>query len=214
MATIEASLQGETQIALARLQDDAVESLLETTPDLVMHGGTAIWRCYSGNRFSYDIDLYATEAQIQKIHRYLTWSLSKRGLKMDYPKGTGRTIYAQNDTTRVKIEAMPPPPRLKGVQKEYERTNGSKLIITTLPIEKFIEEKMVTYERRRYIRDFYDLYHLSSLEPLSKKIRALLSDFIMQAQLPIDENKLKDLIYSGAAPSFPTMFDYIKGRLK
>ena len=204
----------QSEIALARLQDDAVAALLEVAPDLIMHGGTAIWRCYSGNRFSNDIDLYATESQIKKVHGHLTWSLSKRGIQMDYPKATGRTIYAHNNITTVKIEAMPTPPRLNVVQKDYERADGSKLVINTLTIEKFIEEKITTYERRRYARDFYDLYHLSSLEPLSKKTKKLIVDFIVQVEPPIDESKLKGLVYSGIAPSFSTMLDTIKGRLK
>ncbi|MEM1546291.1 MAG: nucleotidyl transferase AbiEii/AbiGii toxin family protein [Candidatus Methanomethylicia archaeon] len=27
-------------------------------PEAVIHGGTAIWRCYGSNRFSEDVDVY------------------------------------------------------------------------------------------------------------------------------------------------------------
>lgn len=43
---------------LAGLQDILIENIYEILPETVLHGGTAIWRCYLGNRFSEDIDIY------------------------------------------------------------------------------------------------------------------------------------------------------------
>ncbi len=60
-------LKTEHQLAVAALQDSVVESIFEMDENIVMQGGTAIWRCYNGNRFSEDIDIYATETQIKKL---------------------------------------------------------------------------------------------------------------------------------------------------
>ena len=78
---IELNLKDAKQVALARLQDYVVEALIAVEPNIVMHGGTAIWRCYGGNRFSEDVNVYASDSQVKKLHYYLTWALSKRGGK-------------------------------------------------------------------------------------------------------------------------------------
>jgi predicted nucleotidyltransferase component of viral defense system len=39
-------------------QDILVLELYDKFPSTIIHGGTAIWRCYGNNRFSEDIDVY------------------------------------------------------------------------------------------------------------------------------------------------------------
>jgi len=46
---------------IAFLQDIIVEKLYEIFSKAVIHRETAIWRCYDGNRFSEDIDVYIEE---------------------------------------------------------------------------------------------------------------------------------------------------------
>ena len=58
MEPIEIKLKSHIQVAIARAQDLAVESLLALDSKVILHGGIAIWRCYNGKRFSYDIDIY------------------------------------------------------------------------------------------------------------------------------------------------------------
>ena len=43
---------------IAEAQDIVVEELYRIFSKAVFHGGTSIWRCYNGNRFSEDIDVY------------------------------------------------------------------------------------------------------------------------------------------------------------
>ena len=43
---------------LALLQDEITDIVYRISDEAVLHGGTAIWRCYGGNRFSEDIDIY------------------------------------------------------------------------------------------------------------------------------------------------------------
>jgi predicted nucleotidyltransferase component of viral defense system len=211
---IELSLRTEKQVALARLQDRVVEVLFELVPDVVMHGGTAIWRCYDGNRFSEDIDIYATDKQVDSLMKELTWMLSKRNVKLDYPKFNTRALAFSDDFARSTLGMMKLPARLTPVQKEYTRANGTKFAITTLSEQDFIIEKISTYQKRRYVRDLYDIYHLVNRVTTLGKARKALLAFLQSTEKPIDEEKLRDLIYAGVAPTFDTMITSVKGRLK
>ncbi|TDA31485.1 MAG: hypothetical protein DSO04_03905 [Hadesarchaea archaeon] len=51
-------MRRERHRKVAVLQDMVVEALYRAFPRAVLHGGTAIWRCYSGNRFSEDLDVH------------------------------------------------------------------------------------------------------------------------------------------------------------
>lgn len=89
---IEAALKDEKQVALARLQDSIVESIVEVEPNIVFHGGTAIWRCYSSNRFSEDVGIYATPKQMKKLNWDIDRCLSKRNVHIEYPIGEGAAV--------------------------------------------------------------------------------------------------------------------------
>ena len=168
------------QVALARLQYSIVESLLEVDPGIVLHGDTAIWRCYSGNRFSEDVDICATDAQVDKPGKLITWSLSKRNIKMDYPLRTSRAVNVLSNDARSKFEAMEFPGGLKPVRMEFRKSDGSKMVVNTLSVGDFIKEKIPTYEKRKYVRDLYDIYHLTRVGGLSTKSKRMLSRFLSQ----------------------------------
>lgn len=213
-APIEVRLRNERQVALSRLQDVLVEALFEIEPRLVLHGGTAIWRCYSGNRFSEDVDLYATDAQMIKVNNELTWALSKRDAKMEYPIHTNRVIQVFNSDARARLEAMNLPRGMKPVQMEYSRANGSRFFVNTLSLDDFIAEKARTYGKRGYVRDLYDIYHLTSLRNPSNRAKQVLRTFLEGIKKPTDTQKLQDLVYSGVAPSFETMVEEINVKIK
>ncbi len=210
---IEARLRTSEQVALARLQDCMVESLLEVDSGIILHGGTAIWRCYNGNRFSNDVDVYATDAQVKKLWHNFTWSLSKRGAAMDYPK-IGRAIKVHNGEASTKLEAMEPYKGMHPTQMEYRKADGSTLFVTTPSLQDFINEKIYTYQKRKYVRDLYDIYHLTSAGGLQPGTKRNLRAFVKEIKRPIDEDKLRDLIYVGATPSFDTMVGLIRGRIR
>ncbi|MFH1246948.1 MAG: nucleotidyl transferase AbiEii/AbiGii toxin family protein, partial [Candidatus Micrarchaeota archaeon] len=50
-------LKKRLHLETATLQDEVVD-LIYSISSPVLHGGTAIWRCYAGNRFSEDLDFY------------------------------------------------------------------------------------------------------------------------------------------------------------
>ncbi|MGH2638686.1 MAG: nucleotidyl transferase AbiEii/AbiGii toxin family protein [Rhabdochlamydiaceae bacterium] len=211
---IEPSLKSNTQIALARLQDRVVEALFSLEPRLIMHGGTAIWRCYNGNRFSDDVDIYATDKQVALLSNELTWALNRRNVKLEYPKyGNTRRFWLFDDFARSKIEAMVPPKRIASVEREYTRANGTNFMINTLSSDNFILEKIHTYQSRMFIRDLYDIYHLANNEKITGKVKAALRSFLKDMQEPIDEGKLKELVYVGVAPTFDGMKASIKGKV-
>jgi predicted nucleotidyltransferase component of viral defense system len=212
---LENRLRTPEQRNLANLQDRLVEALYRVDLDIILHGGTAIWRCYGGNRFSDDVDVYAIAPQLKKLEHSLGWELNRRGVKLEYPKYSTKRIIVFNDTARVKLEIMNKPDGLRAISKEYEKTDGTKLFVRTLKAENFIAEKISAYESRKYIRDAYDLYFLvSNLKEIKGKIKDELTLFIRSAEPPTDEQSLKDIVYSGVAPSFNEIMEYIGGRLK
>ena len=225
MEPIEKSLKSEKQIAIARLQDLAMDSVMAIEKGIILHGGTAIWRCFGGKRFSSDLDLYASEKQFKKLIGNLTWELNKRGVTMDYSTFIERVIEIHNAQASVKLEILKKPSGKRSIQKEYVRADGTKMFINTLSEADFISEKIKAYNSRGYARDLYDIYHLLSsngnISPLlppygkpdnktKKKLRAFLKSIIP----PKDEKQLKELVYEGVAPTFDTIINYIRDAIK
>ncbi|MEM3841465.1 MAG: nucleotidyl transferase AbiEii/AbiGii toxin family protein [Candidatus Micrarchaeaceae archaeon] len=210
MESIESRLKSEKQVAIARLQDIAMESVLVIDKKIVMHGGTAIWRCYNGKRFSFDIDLYASDAEVKVILEKLSWELHKRGAEMDYPIGSERIITVHNPEALIKLEMLKKPTRIKSVQIEYTKTDGTKMFVNTLSASDFILEKIKAYESRMYMRDLYDIYILVANNEIDKKSKSELNAFLLKLKPPSDAGQLKDLVYEGIAPSFEQIYENIK----
>jgi len=212
MEPIEIKLKSHVQVAIARIQDLALESLLALDSKIILHGGTAIWRCYKGKRFSYDIDIYVSKSQREKIYKELTWELSKRNLSMNYNAMTENVISVFDNEAKVKLEMMINA-RIKSITKEYERADGSFMFVNTLTADALINEKIKAYDSRRYERDLYDIYHLVSTQEISKKTRNALISFINKMQPPIDKDSLSSIVYEGAVPNYNNLVDGIKRRL-
>ena len=214
MEPIEKSLKSEKQVAIARLQDLAMDSLLAIEKEVILHGGTAIWRCFDGKRFSFDLDLYASDKQRKRLAGNLTWEFKKRGITIG-PDSTDYVINVYNSEASVKLEILKKPAGKRSVQKEYARAEGTKMFINTLSGTDFIAEKIKAYKSRGYARDLYDIYHLLSLYPkIDKNTKRKLKAFIKSITPPNDENQLKELIYEGVAPTFDTIVNYIKDEIK
>ena len=64
------TLKKEFQKKIARAQDIIVEEMGKHFNQVVLHGGTAIWRCYKGNRFSEDVDVYISK-DLNKINYFI-----------------------------------------------------------------------------------------------------------------------------------------------
>ena len=207
---LEKRLKKRVHLETAMLQDIAMDELCSGL-DLILHGGTCIWRIYGGSRFSEDLDFYMKKWDPDAVKESLA-SLDKFGIKMEKFKATENAIYSsiKKDNISVKIEASKPHWQFDAVLGEYERVNGSYLPIRTLSPEDLFKEKAETYLNRKLIRDLYDVYYLyrfCDFEKIKKYGKALVKGL----PPPVDESVLKALIITGSIPSYKDMEQKIKG---
>ncbi|MEM4702893.1 MAG: nucleotidyl transferase AbiEii/AbiGii toxin family protein [Candidatus Pacearchaeota archaeon] len=193
---------------VARAQDIVIEELYKIFDKAVLHGGTAIWRCYKGNRFSEDIDVYIPK-NLEKVEEFFK-NLKKRGFIIQKKKITENSIYSvlELNKTIIRFEALFK--NVKGELKEYETSDGNLITIYTLNPEEIIKEKINTYLKRKKIRDLYDIFFLLRFIEEKTKIKEKLKKLIKNFEKPIDEKELKILIIEGLVPSVEKMLDYIE----
>lgn len=213
---LEKRLKKSMHVEIARLQDEVVEILYGIENELIVHGDTAIWRCYGGNRFSEDLDFYCRN--IARIERHFREKVEGRGLTILKFKKTKNLIFCKisdrNIQIRVEINYAA---RVRSVLRPYEKTDGSFLDVLTLSPEDLILEKITAYKQRRFIRDIYDVYHILKYvknEKKEEKIRPQMSKLLASLQQPIDEKNLKAVVYSGKIPSFSQIAEYLRKGLQ
>ncbi|MCD6115205.1 nucleotidyl transferase AbiEii/AbiGii toxin family protein [bacterium] len=195
------------QIALA--QDILIVQFYHFFPKAVLHGGTAIWRCFGGNRFSEDLDFYlpSTNSRFDDLIK----SLEELGLEKIKFKKTKNAIYSkfrhQEATIRLEILFK----RAKFFQTlPYEMLDGSFFMVNVLSKKELLKEKINSYLQRKLVRDLYDIFFLlHNLDPKEipkKEIKKLIQNY----SSPIDENNLKTLIIVGAVPKATEMIKEIQ----
>ncbi|MCR4327792.1 MAG: nucleotidyl transferase AbiEii/AbiGii toxin family protein [Nanoarchaeota archaeon] len=200
-------LKREIHKRIAYAQDLILEEVYKKIGNAVLHGGTAIWRCYSGRRFSEDLDFYfpRNEKKIREIFS----SLESKGFKIKKLKISSRSVYSllEYERTPVRLEATFQ--KIKFVLCDYEFSNGNFSSIYSLTPDQFLSEKCNTYLKRFKIRDLWDIFFLlNKIEDL-KKIKEI-EKLIKKYKKPIDEEALKLILLEGVVPSSDLMFDYIK----
>ena len=193
---------------IAQGQDILIKEAYEYFPDAVLHGGTAIWRCYKGLRFSEDIDLYIPRDK-EKIEAFFT-AVEKKGLHILKKRIRENSLYSTLQWNRVEIRFEALFLMKKGVLKEYETAESNYLPIYTLPAEELIKEKTEAYLNRRKIRDLYDIFFLLQYVEEKKKIAQHLKKLIENFKQPVDQQELRIFILEGVVPSAQGMYDYIK----
>ena len=196
---------------IASAQDLIVEELFSIFDDAIMHGGTAIWRCYQGNRFSEDIDIY-----IQKNEERLNLlfsNLKKRGFLIEKRKISQNSLFSKLKLNNAIVRLEGIFKKQEGILKEYETVEGNLITVNTLSSEELIKEKINAYIKRQKIRDLYDVFfllrHVKDKEKIKKNLKILLKDF----KKPIDEGELKILILEGLVPNVEKMVQYIRSFL-
>jgi len=194
---------------IATLQDILVSEVFRIFKSAVLHGGTAIWRCYQGNRFSEDVDFYISPKEKNKIKNFLE-NLEKEGFKILKKKFTQNAFYSKIKRNEAEIRFEVLFKEIKNyTTKEYETIEGLKFVINTLGPEELILEKVSAYLKRKLIRDLYDIYFLlnyTSKEKIKVYLLKLLKDF----KKPADEKELKYLIITGVAPKLEEILNKIK----
>src|SRR3989338_8635212 len=89
---------------IAELQDIVVETVYSLEENAVLHGGTAIWRCFTGNRFSEDLDFYLKpKADFKGL---LEKRLFPLGIKITKFRKTENAVYSkiEKEKTSVALE--------------------------------------------------------------------------------------------------------------
>ncbi len=203
-------LKKRDQIETAKLQDELILLLYNVDDSLVIHGDTSIWRCYSGYRFSEDIDLYSIN--FPKYLDNFKSELKSHELTLIKFKDTGNILFSNisDNNISVKIEINHKYYPKNPVESEYELVDGNTLNVLTLSPEDLINEKISAYMSRRFIRDLYDVYILIKYVKRPELIKNELSNFLNTLEKPVDENVLKTIVYLGLPPSYHKIVDYTR----
>lgn len=196
---------------IAEAQDLIIEELYKVFDKAVLHGGTALWRCYNGTRFSEDIDVYINK-DIKKINLLFN-NFKKIGFKIEKKKIGENSIYSNLNFngTFVRFEALFK--KTKGFLKEYTKADGNIISIYTLTPEELIIEKSNTYQKRRKIRDLYDVYFLLRYANINETIKKSLNNLIKNFKQPEDKQDLQVIIIEGIVPEVNEMLNRIKNEI-
>lgn len=203
------TLKNKNYLNIAKDQDLVIESIFSASNDVVLHGGTAVWRCYGGKRFSTDIDIYVKKPNVLNkiINRLLTNGFQVNKLKLR--KGR-KTLFYYNLHYGANIVMEANISQKKGVLVSYTNVDNSKIGVIAIPPEDLITEKINAYNSRRLVKDLYDIYILTQssakTEIVKKEIKQLLSDI----KKPVDYNALKDFVYVGVIPLFEQIVEYLQ----
>ncbi len=210
MLPLNKKLRKRLHRTIALAQDILVMEVYEAFPSAVIHGGTAIWRCYGSNRFSEDIDVYLPEKLEEANFERLLDGLRERTFSIEKFKKTENSMFSKFSfsDTFVRLEAVFKDVK-SSVLKRFEMVDGNYMLINTLMPEEMIKEKILAYIERKKIRDLYDIFFLSKIakrDKIKKDLLKAVGDF----EKPIDEGELKTLIIFGSIPKA----DYILKEVK
>jgi len=201
-------LKKEQQKQVARGQDIIVRTLFKVFNDAVLHGGTAIWRCYQGMRFSEDVDVYIPKDE-KRINLFFA-KLEENGFKALKKKIGENSLYSNFEFNRVNVKFEALFKKVKGNLREYEMVDGNLYDVYTLLPEELIKEKVNAYLKRLKVRDLYDIYFLLRFVKDKSKVRGELERFLKEFKGPVDERDLRGLIIEGIVPPVNKMLNYIQ----
>jgi len=197
-------------VALA--QDIMVIEIYNHFPGVVIHGGTAIWRCYGGGRFSEDVDVYLPKRfrKSENMKRFLD-SLRSRGFEVKKFREREHSLFSVFSylNTTISFEAVFENVN-NSVTRSFEMADGTFITVRTLEAEDLIKEKIAAYAKRRKIRDMHDIFYLMQLVENKAKLKPFLKKFLEHFEEPVDAANLKAIIISGAVPGVKDMKEAIK----
>jgi len=207
MIPLTQKIKKEKHKEIARAQDLIIEELYRVFDKSIIHGGTAIWRCYQGNRFSEDIDAYI-ENNKEKIED-LFKNFEKAGFVILKKKITNNSIYSNLQFNRINVRFEAIFTKKQSILKEYETYEGNFLTVYTLTPENLIKEKINAYKDRLKIKDLYDIFfllrHVKKRDEIIKEIK----NFVQNFKEPIDKQEINVLIIHGLVPNTKEMIEYI-----
>lgn len=201
---------------IATFQDYAIDILYRSYSDMVLHGGTVIWRCFAGNRFSNDVDAYLDpQINLKETRDKLKSAAEEQGIGIEKVKDTGNLMFIGFSLGDIylKVEISHFVKDLKPIAMRFERVDGTYSDIISISANDLLREKIAAYRDRRFIRDIYDIYILSSYIERDNKTAKEISGFLDKMLPPVNEEDLASLIYDGPVPSLQSMLAQIGGRL-
>jgi predicted nucleotidyltransferase component of viral defense system len=204
---LQTKLKREAHRKIAYAQDLVVKEVYSVFNHAVLHGGTAIWRCYGGLRFSEDLDFYLPNNK-EKIE-FLFENLKKCGFVIKKEKISETSVYAELELDRVSVRLEATYQNILGVICDYEMSDGNIFLIFSLTPESFISEKAITYLKRLKIRDLWDVFFLLKLVDSPEKIKEI-DALIKNFEKPKDEENLKVILLEGIIPSANEMISYVR----
>jgi hypothetical protein len=212
MVLLYEELKTREQKSIAMLQDTAMDIVDRAIKNYVLHGGTAIWRCYNGNRFSYDLDFYFDS---RDICMRLEKQASVYGLRMECSdkKKVYARLYGYNSHVGIQAERK----KVRGITANFLKGNGSSLTVMVLSPTAIFLEKISAYTDRLESKDLYDLYLLASgseggaYSVDKTKVKGKLNGMIAGFKKPSDSwGSLEAMILHGRLPPISDTLDYLR----
>lgn len=204
---LQVKFKREIHRKIAYAQDLVVKEIYSVFDKAVLHGGTAIWRCYEGRRFSEDLDFYLSNDK-RKIE-VLFENLKKAGFGIKKKKISENSIYSELELDRLSVRLEATFQRVSGVICDYEMSDGNIISIYSLTPESFLVEKSNTYLKRFKVRDLWDVFFLLKKAKDPNAIKEI-GNLIKNYKKPVDEEDLKVILLEGIVPSANEMIRYIK----
>jgi predicted nucleotidyltransferase component of viral defense system len=209
---LEKRLRKSIHRKLASAQDLIVETLYNFFPKAIIHGGTAIWRCYNSKRFSEDIDVYIPKETDKEVKfQDFTNALKSNEFTVKKFKFTNNSVFSKLKKDDVEIRFEVTFKNLKNfLVKPFEASDGTFMNVYTLFPDDLIIEKILAYKSRKKVRDLYDIWFLLNLIEDKEKIRTHIIDLLKHLEKPKDYKTLKALIILGPVPSIENLIEGIK----
>ncbi len=204
---LQTRLKREIHRKIASAQDLIVEEVYDVFDKAVFHGGTAIWRCYDGKRFSEDLDFYLPKDS-HKLTQ-LFEKLQKSGFEIKKKKISENSVYSELEINRTSVRLEATFQKKPAIICDYEMSDGNFISVYSLTAEDFLIEKMNTYLKRFKVRDLWDVFFLLKTIPNPQNIREI-ETLIKRYQKPVDEEDLKAILLEGIVPSSEEMLEYIR----
>ena len=201
-------LRKKSEKEIAYAQDMIVRELYKFFPNAIIHGGTGIWRCYQGNRFSEDVDVYINR-DLEKINEFFK-SLEMTGFKIIKKRIKENSIYSELEFNNVATRFEATFQNKKPFSKKYETVNSFFFNVYTLSPEDLVLEKVEAYLKRKKIRDLYDISFLLNYVENKEAVKESLKKLIKNYEKPKDEANLINIIIIGAVPSSDEILMEIK----
>jgi predicted nucleotidyltransferase component of viral defense system len=189
-------------LKIAELQDNLIIEM-SSKFEIILHGGTAIWRVYKGKRFSFDADFY--HANPAEISEYFEKSEAFNMIRSKLTSSNVLYSRFQKDGVLVEINVSPLFKKIHSIDGEFYLVDGDSIILKTLSPTELLREKINAFKKRKKARDLYDIFYLLGIANVSKIKNDIKSLVPLLKAMPKDFLGLKELILVGKVPDFETV---------